>query len=79
MQAIQAHRSFQSEATAVIERFNFLQDSQNLSVSRYEENHEGTKARKRKPKVCFSSCLRVFVVTSYLDSLLSHIEYEILR
>ena len=28
MQAIQAHRSFQSEATAVIERFNFLQDSQ---------------------------------------------------
>jgi len=28
MQAIQAHRSFQSEANAVIERFNFLQDSQ---------------------------------------------------
>jgi len=28
MQAIQAHRSFQSEANAVIDGFNFLLDSQ---------------------------------------------------
>src|SRR6185436_6464616 len=51
MQAIQAHRNYQSEASAVIEWFNFLQDSQKQDTKRT------TKARKRKPKVCF---LRVF-------------------
>ena len=54
MQAIQAHRSFQSEANAVIERFNFLQDSQKQDTKRT------TKARRQEKENLRFVFLRVF-------------------